>query len=251
MKALITLFVCVFTCLYVGADQTQSGFRYGDRPKHSIFDPNGIITPKQQNMLAEPLAKVLSEEGLDVMVVILPDIGDTPPEHVAIGFANKWALTKINAVVLHVSGKEGSPWIFPGHVMGALLSPEKLKLSIDIAQQRAAAEPTDFGKVRAAATEASDILRFEMGGAVILSELLIAERNKQLQAFDKRRRLMKMAVILGLASLLPLCAGLVFLVIKLKSSSPKFFPNVRIIPRLGAPYSGGNHAVSKSSKLHP
>lgn len=146
MKTLIPILLLSVSLLLAETEQTQSGFRFGERPKNSVFDPAGILTIKQQADLAEPLTKVRANEGIDVMVVILPDIGDAPPDHVAKGFAEKWASTNVNAVVLHVPGQADSPWIFPGHVMGSLLKPETLGASITAAEKRAAAEPTDYGK---------------------------------------------------------------------------------------------------------
>jgi hypothetical protein len=246
MKTLAFLSLLCASLLFADTEQTQSGFRFGARPKNSVFDPAGILTPKEQSELAGPLAKVREGEGIDVMVVILPEIQDVEPEHVAAGFAEKWATTKVNAVVLHVPGKEGSPWIFPGDVMSTILKPETLGESMASAEKRAAAEPTDFGKVRAASTEASDAIRYWMGLSVIHSEEL---KNRRLEAqlkHESSRRLLKLAAVLGAASLIPLATAVYLIVVGIRNSRPRFFPQVRIAPRLGAPYSGGNNAVTKS-----
>lgn len=246
MKTLALFLLLSVSLLFAESEQAQSGFRFGERPKNSVFDPGGILTPKELAELAEPLAKVRESEGIDVMVVILPVINEVLPEHVAEGFAEKWASTKLNAVVLHVPGREGSPWIFPGRVMGEMLKPEALSESITAAEKRAAAEPTDFGKVRAASTEASDALRYWMGGAVIRSEEMINRRLAAQLVYESRQQLIKAAAVLGAAALIPLLVGLVLIVLSIRNSRPKLFPNIRILPRLGAPYSGGNNAVSKS-----
>ncbi len=247
MKTLALFLLLSVSLLFAESEQAQSGFRFGVRPKNSVFDPAGILTPKEVAELAEPLAMVLASEGIDVMVVILPEINEVNPEHVAEGFAEKWASTKLNAVVLHVPGREGSPWIFPGHVMGEMLKPETLSESITAAEKRAAAEPTDFGKVRAASNEASDALRYWMGGVAIRSEEMRNRRLTEQLAFERRQRLIKLAAVLGAAALIPLLVGLVLIVFRIRNSRPKFFPNTRILPRLGAPYSGGNNAVTKSN----
>lgn len=246
MKSLILFLLLLSPVLFAETARTQSGFRYGERPKNSVFDPSGSLTFSQQAEIAGPLAKVLADEGLDVMVVILPDIGDAPPKHVAEGFAEKWATTNVNAVVLHVPGHEGSPWISLGRMMGSLLVPESLKNTIGAAEQRASAEDTDFGKVRAAATEASDALRYWMGGALMRSEETINRRREAQQAYENRQRLLKLAAFLGAASLIPLVLGLAFIALRYKNFRSRSFPSVRIMPRLGAPYSGGNNAASKS-----
>lgn len=251
MKPHLTLLVFFASLFMAVGQQTQSGFRFGERPENSVFDPAGVLTPAQQIELAEPLAKVRAEEGLDVIVVILPEIDDAPADHVAAGFAEKWATANINAVVLHVPGNRESPWIFPGRVMGNLLQPEKLRQSITEAQKRARAEATDYNKVRAAATEASDALRYWMGGALMRSEETINRRLAAQMAFENRQRLRKLAAILGAASLIPLLLGLMFIALRVRNSRPKRFPSVRIARRLGAPYSGGSNAASKPHLPRP
>lgn len=246
MKTLASLLFLSCSLLLAETEQAQSGFRFGERPKNSIFDPTGILTPKEQAELAEPLAKVRASEGIDVLVVILPQIHEVQPEHVAAGFAQKWATNKVNAVVLHVPGLDGSPWIFPGHVMNSILKLDALRESMASAEKRSAAEPTDFGKVRAASTEASDALRFWMGGAVIRSEEQINQRLAVQLAYESRQRLIKLAAVMGAAALIPLVVGVVIIIVQIRNSRPKLFPTTRIQPRLGAPYSGGNNAVSKS-----
>jgi hypothetical protein len=247
MKTLAFLLLLSASLLFADTDQTQSGYRFGERPKNSVFDPGGILTPKEQTELAEPLAKVRESEGIDVMVVILPEIQEVQPEHVAAGFAEKWAKTKVNAVVLHVPGKEGSPWIFPGEVMSSILKPETLRESMAAAEKRAAAEPTDYGKVRAASTEASDAIRYWMGVSVIRSEEMIDKRLEAQLAHESRQRLLKMAVALGAAALIPLVAMVFVIVARVRNNRPRFFPPTRVMPRLGAPYSGGNNAMNKSN----
>lgn len=247
MKTLASLMLLSASLLFAETEQAQSGFRFGERPKNSVFDPAGIFTPKEQEELAEPLAKVRISEGIDVMVVILPEIQDVQPEHVAAGFAQKWASTKVNAVVLHVPGKEGSPWIFPGDVMSAILKPETLRESMAAAEKRAAAEPTNFGKVRAASTEASDAIRYWMGVSVIRSEEMIDQRLAEQLAYESRQRLLKLAAVLAAAALIPLVTVAYFIMVRIRNSRPKLFPQTRISPRLGAPYSGGNNALNKSA----
>ncbi|MFM2197869.1 MAG: hypothetical protein RLZZ505_1301 [Verrucomicrobiota bacterium] len=247
MKTLAFLLLLSASLLSADTDQTQSGFRYGERPKNSVFDPAGILTPKEQAALAEPLAKVRESEGIDVMVVILPEIQEVQPEHVAAGFAQKWAMTKVNAVVLHVPGKDGTPWIFPGDVMNSILKPGTLRVSMAAAEKRAAAEPTDFGKVRAASTEASDAIRYWMGVSVIRSEQMIDKRLEAQLAHERRQRLLKLAAVLGAAALIPLAATVFLIVARVRNARPRFFPHTRVVPRLGAPYSGGNNAVNKAN----
>ncbi len=245
MRFFTVLLLIVFQLSSASADQTQAGFKYGERPKNSIFDPSGVLTIKEQAQIAEPLAAVLANEGIDVIVVILPEIGDAPPVHVAQGFARKWNITDVNAVVLHVPGQPDTPWIFPGNVMTSLIHTEILADFIASAKKRAAAEPSDYDKVRAASIEASDALRHWIGGSSIQSEANIRSNQTANIASERRKSLLKITAAVGAASLIPLIFGVAFIVFRFSNKRPKSFPLIRVSQRLGAPYAGGNNAVHK------
>lgn len=244
MKTLVTI-AFVLLCIAANGDQTQSNLKYGERPGNSIFDPTGVLTLKEQERISAPLKTILRNEGIDIIIVILPDIGDAPPDHVAKGFAGKWATTSVNSVVLHVPGKDGTPWIFPGSLMTGAIKPDVVRETMLAAERRAAAEPTDFGKVRAASIEAADAIRYWLGGALLRTEERINKRLEWQLARERRERLLKLSAVLGFAALIPLAFGGVFLVIRLRARSAKRFPPLRKLARLGAPYAGGNSNCSK------
>jgi hypothetical protein len=244
MKVPSTL-LSILLCIAVHAEQVKPEIKYGERPKNSIFDPTGVLTPQEQERISAPLQDILKNEAIDVLVVILPEIGNAPPEHVVKGFAEIWAKTSVNSVVLHVPGREGSPWIFPGDLMSRVVKPDAARQAIDQAEKRAAAEPTDFGKVRAASIEASDILRYWTGGALMRSERIMGERQKLRLAYEERQRLIKLLLALGAASLIPVFAGAFLVIARIRNSRPRNFPEIKVVNRLGAPYSGGNSAFTK------
>lgn len=244
MKTSLALFF-VFLCTLAHGEQGMAGFESGERPANSIFDPAGVLTSKEQELISEPLGKILKNDGIDVIVVILPEIGDAPPEHVAKGFADKWATTTVNSVVLHVPGREGSPWIFPGKVMSGAVKPDVVRERISEAEKRAAAEPTDFGKVRAASVEAADAIRYWLGGALLYTEAVINSRLDAQLARERRERLLKISAILGAAALIPLVFGVAFLTVSIRRRKARRFPRIRKLARLGAPHAGGNGNCSK------
>jgi len=227
------------------AQGVEKDFKFGGRPPDAVFDPADVLLPKQRQEIAAPLAKVLANEGIDVLVVILPEIGDAPAKHVAKGFREKWSDQLINVVVLHVPGNPESPWIIPGEVIARVVKSDKLQESLDAAQRRARAEPDDYAKIRAGSVEAADLMRYWTGGAVIRSEAIITDRLTRQLAFEKRQRLLKLAAMLGLAGAIPIIAVLLLFLTKLKKRGPRNFPPVRKFSRLGAPYAGGNNAISR------
>ncbi|MDP4626092.1 MAG: TPM domain-containing protein [Akkermansiaceae bacterium] len=246
MSALRYLIIFLSLTFAVSADQAQSGFKYGERPTNSVFDPTGILTVKEADEIATPLVEILKNEEIDVIVVVLPEIGTAPPLHVARGFAEKWSQTEINAVVLHIPGQEDSPWIFPGKVMSSTLPPDVMRQSLEEAESRARAEPSEFSKIKAASIEAADVMRFWKGSEVIRDEVKISRQLQARLIFEQRDRLIKLSLGIGAAALIPLIFGAVFFFVRIKSSGAKRFPDLRVTHRLGAPYSGGNNAVSGS-----
>ena len=242
----LTLGILLFAlvpCLH--AQDAEKEFKYGTRPADAIFDPAEILLPKERKEIAAPLAKILENEGIDMLVIVLPEIGDAPAKHVATGFSDAWAVAPVNAVVLYVPGAAGSPWIFPGEVINrVVVKPGKLDEWVSAGETRAAAESGNFGKIRAASVEAADIMRYCAGGAVLRTETIIDVRRAQQQAFEARRRLYKIALMVVLAGAIPLIAGAVFFLTKLRKTGSRKFPPIRKITRLGAPYAGGSNVVS-------
>lgn len=248
---LLILGILLFT-LTLGLKAQDAGetSKYGERPHDGVFDPTDSLLPVQRKEISEPLGRLLENEGVDILVVILPEIGDAPIRHVAKGFRDEWASESLNAIVLHVIGHQESPWIFPGDTINRVVKSEKLADSIQTAESRARSEPTEFARIRAASIEAADIMRYWIGGAAIGSEALISERLSRKLAFEKRERLIKLAAMIGLAGAIPLIFGVVFFITMLKKRGARNFPLVRKTPRLGAPYAGGGKAMSNIKKPH-
>lgn len=248
MKTIFAVIFSLVAAFSTLVGQTRADSKYGERPSSSVFDPSGLLTPREHREISEPLLKIRMNEGIDVLVIVLPEIGEAPPEHVAKGFAEQWIDNELHSVVLHVPGHPDSPWISPGEIVGVAVKSEAVEETITAAERRAAAEPDDFGKIRAASIEAADAIRYWMGGAAIRSEEIISRRLEHQLAFEKRQRLLKLAAVLAAAAAIPLIAGIIFLYIGFKNRRPKIFPTLRKTSRLGAPYAGGNHAVNTPLK---
>ncbi|WP_411827089.1 TPM domain-containing protein [Luteolibacter sp. AS25] len=245
-QLLVVILAVTLTFVSTGnADQLEKILENSQRPAGSVFDPTGVLTPKQQAEISAPLHGLLENEEIDILVVILPEIGEFQPQDVAKKFAEKWGEGNMSSLVLHVPGRDGTPWIFPGENVGTAVTPEVVRKSVSDGEKRAAAEPDDFRKVRAASIEAADAVRYWSGGAVLRSEAIINARLVHQLEFERKRRLLKLAALLGAAALIPMIFGIVLLFTRLSKMGPRTFPPVRKIPRLGAPYSGGSRIESR------
>lgn len=242
LKTILTsAMVLILSCCWGKAATSLS---FGKRPPDSIFDPTDVLTFEERKEISDPLRKILKDEGIDVLIAVLPDIGDSPADHIAKALSSKWSESKINSVVICVPGNPKSPWIYPGELMVANVKPEILRETIAAAEKRAAAEPTNSKKIRAASIEAADAMRFWFGRAILRTETMINSRRAGMIAYEKRQRLLKLSAVLGAAAIIPLVAGLTLVFFRLRRNKSRTFPAVRIATRLGAPYSGGNSTLN-------
>ena len=220
-------------------------FEYGQRPQSSVFDPESLLDSKVVAQIADPLNRISREKDVDIIVVVLSDIGIAPPEHVATRFADAWCKESMHAVVLHVPAHKESPWIIPGGTLIDPIKPELIHKQVADAMRRATREPKEAGKVIAAATEAADILQFWKGNVTIRNESISqARHNNLLQA--KTWHSTKRVMILGGAALgLLMMMGILWLAVTIrrKKPGPRTFPERTPPRRLGAPHAGGNHVV--------
>ncbi len=221
----------------------RPAFEYGPRPPQSVFDPSGYLDPGLVKAISDSLEAHFKKEGIDVVVVVLTDLGKAPPEHVARSFAAAWCVSPVHCVVLHVPGRVGSPWIIPDGKLVEHLNPAQVQQAVNDARRRAASEAKDPDKVNAAATEAADLLRFWLANALNRTEMIQFESARMRQELETKSRQWKIATMVAAASAIPLIAGVWMLVVLLRRRGPGYFPTPDYRPRLGAPHSGGNRAV--------
>lgn len=224
--------------------KTPIDFEYGPRPPLSVFDPDGFLRPELVKEISDPLTTINRNEGVDVIVILLTDLQGAPPEHVARCFADAWCSSPVHCIVLHVPGRKDSPWIFPAGKLIELLDPQTVRQTVEEAEKRAALEVNEPAKVRAAASEATDMLRYWMRNMVNHSELLQTEQAEAIALYEDKLRFRRAMLLLGIACLIPLVAGVSVIYFLFRKRGPRYFPNRKWQPRLGAPHAGGNHAVA-------
>jgi hypothetical protein len=227
----------------LGSEGAGPSLEPGSRPHQSVFDPSGYLDPLLAKAISEPLEEHLKKDGVDVIVVVLPDLGDLPPEQVARSFAAAWCNSPLHGVVLHVPGSEGSPWIFPGGKLVGYLDPAQVQKAVDDARRRARSESTDPERVKAAAAETADMLRYWMANALNRTDMIHFEKARMRQELETKSQQWKIITTVGAAAVIPLIAGAWMSVIFLRRQAPGYFKSPHYQPRLGAPHAGGNRAV--------
>lgn len=228
-----------------GARAAETEFEYGPRPANSVFDPNGVLDATTLGKITEPMQRLRKSEGIDIVVVVLDDLKGAPPEHVAGRFAAAWSDSLIRAVVLHVPGREDSPWIITGGEFTELLQPESMARDTTHDKRLASYEPTDAGKVHVAVEGAADRLRYWKATHFNATEARKkAIARMRLEDEDKSRQ-WRIVVFTSVSCLIPLFLLCYLLYRMLRRPGSRHFPDVVPPRRMGAPHAGGNHAVTK------
>ena len=238
---LFAIVVCFFAALSAHAGESAD-FLYGKRPPESIFDPEGYLDAKLTREISEPLA-VYRRDGIEVIVVVLKSLEGAPPEHVAQEFAKAWCKSPIHCVVLHVPGEKESPWIIPAGKLVDHLVPGQVRRAVADSHRRAASEPDEGHKVKAAAREATDMLRYWFANALNRSDLILMESARQREQIEAKKFKMKMAAFMATAAIIPITVGFSLLLTFYRRRGPAYFPHQAWQPRRGAPYAGGNNAI--------
>ncbi len=238
---ILTIVVCFFAALPAHAGESTD-FLYGKRPSESIFDPEGYLDAQLTKEISEPL-EVYRRDGIEVIVIVLKSLEGAPPGHVAQEFAKAWCKSPIHCVVLHVPGEKDSPWIIPDGQLVDHLMPDQVRRAVADSHRRAASEPDDGHKVKAAASEATDMLRYWLANALNRSDLIIMESARQREEAEAEKIKYKLSVFIAAASIVPVLVGFSLMLTVYRRRGPAYFPHQDWQPRLGAPYAGGNNAV--------
>lgn len=221
----------------------------GPRPAVHVYDPTDVLTEEVERQIGEPLVRIREKELIDIVVLVLPDFGEAPPEHVARTFANAWCDPAANCIVLHVPEREGSPWIFPGGRVAQEVPQSVSGPTIEAARSRAARETGTEETVRAAATEAADLLRMWVGSNAHVEEIVAAHQQRAQKAYKEAELRKRIRVIAAVGIGLPVFLVLVSLLISGRRRRLRKFPRLHWQRRLGAPYSGGNHITHRLGSL--
>lgn len=230
------------------AESASATFEFGVRPAQPVFDLTNTLPPATAAEITRELDAVRKSEGIDVIVVVVKSLDGAPPEHVAKRFADAWCSPLFHCVVLHVPGDKKGPWIVPGGKLLRRFSPDAVSRQVAAACHRAALEPQTDQKVRAAATEASDMLRIWVGDGsfwALQQQAKLVELREDFNNHERLKKLLVPAIAVGLVILL----GATFLAyLWLERNRARRFPEPGWQRRLGAPYAGGNDATLRLSR---
>lgn len=99
----------------------------GPRPAGALHDPSRLLNQGGAGDLFRQLGKIRGDEGVEVIAAVLTDTGARVPEEAVQDMAAAWCDAPLHAVVLHVPGRQASPWIAAGGELLSSLDPDEVR----------------------------------------------------------------------------------------------------------------------------
>ncbi len=188
------------------------GFEPGPRPREAVFDPDGILNAAERMEISAPLEKILQNDGVEVVAVILKNPDGSEPETLAAGMAAAWCESPLHAVVVHVPGREGSPWIVAGGDLIHSIDQHEVRDELAAARRDASREPDDVSTLRTAANATTDMLRYWMGREITRRAAIEQERAVIRLELETKARRQQIVMLTAAAAIIPLIIGAVMAV---------------------------------------
>jgi hypothetical protein len=252
MKHLLFTFILTYIFATSGGGQIlekKTEFEWGPRPPTAVFDPDGLIDATFAAEISMGLAEVLKNEVIDIIVVVLKDIDNAPPEYIAKMFATAWARSPFNCVVLYVPGRTDNPWLFAAKKVTEFHDLKDVEIILSDVRQRILEKSGETERLKTATQEAVELMRYWINTVVITSNTL-RQQQETINYYKKRREERIWYLILfSVAFFIPSIAAVWLLVRQLKRLRPAYFPQYKTQTRLGAPYSGGNRIIVDLRKI--
>ena len=220
--------------------------------------PLGQVSDEMKWFKADELARWESQlsnlkkrENVDLKLVILPSLMDTPADHVVREIGKKWGNAELHGVVLHVPGDKNSPYIWWGGTASEDFGqdPRVRKDMITRMERRVHSEMSEPERVSSAIQELSDairVLRSQWKNMKTVKEKFReGSYGKWSQLRLSKRTFIASSLLIGLLSLI----ALVMIVHKWKRKTQSFiFPTTSPQRRFGSRYAGGSGAAISLSK---
>lgn len=177
------------------------------RPSGAVFDPSGILDAAERKEISAPLERIFKDEGVEVIAVALEDPDGLDSEEAAGQMAAAWCDAPLHAVVLHIRGRDGGPWIVAGGELLRSLDPGEVRDELALAHRDASREPDDAAKLRTAATATADLLRYWQGREAARLALMDHMRAAIRLELETRARKQQILMLTATAAAIPLIVG--------------------------------------------
>lgn len=243
MRWIFAVILMLSALLY--GEPESSVFSLPDKPASLVCDPAQWLTTHESREWESKLETWKNDVGVEIHLVILPNLHGTPPEYVVREVARRWGDAELCGVVLLVPDG-GGPWLWwQGEVIEKVqLDPRAQREMILRMEKKSRSELTERERLGSAVQQLSDTLRLINAQWQRVNHLRDKWNDNIFEKWSQER-LQRRArwVTVGTAAIF-LSLLLVWWYRRQWIHRRKhFFPRVTAQRRFGAPYAGGSGAV--------
>ncbi len=245
----MTKYFCFTLCWLasiVGAAEQQASLILPLPPIGQVSDETNWFKADELARWESQLSNLKKHENVDLKLVILPSLMDTPADHVIREIGKKWGDSDLHGVVLHIPGDNNSPYIWWSGTASEDFGqdPRVRKDMIDRMERRVRSQMSEPERVNSAVEELSDtmrVLRSQWKNMKTLREKF-REGNylKWSQLRMSKRTFIAAALLIGIFSLIVL---IIFLRKWKRSKLIYLFPVTSPPRRFGSRLAGGSGAA--------
>ena len=247
------LLALVLLAAMLHAQPETSVFSLPDKPRSLVCDPKEWLTQQETREWEAKLETWKQEVGVEIHLLILPSLHDTPPEHVVRAVAQRWGAKELTGVVLHVPNSTG-PWLWwQGEVMEKVqLDPRAHRDMIQRMEKKSRSEPNERERVTSAVQQLSDTLRLIHAQWQRVNHLRDKWNDSIYEIWSKERlqRRTRWVTAGSIGCILLLLLAWWFRTHWLHRRK-YYFPRVTAQRRFGAPYAGGSGAIVSLPSSRP
>lgn len=238
--------IAAWGCMaFANAQEVSSVFSMPAKPARQVSDEHGWLTQDERLRWENRLSEWKSTHGVDIHLVILPNLHNTPPEHVAEQIATHWGERSLYGVVLHVPGGDGPHLWWDGEIIKSIqLDPRARREMISRMEKRSRSQIAERERVFYAMEEMSDTLRVIRAQHAQMLKLRDKWNEKVFQQWSDNRLSRRSKIIIAAAAAFTALVILIVLIRYLRKRGKTYqFPRISSQRRFGAAHAGGSGAT--------
>lgn len=245
MRAWCIASTWLFCVIFAAAQNSSSLFRMPVKPSSHVSDESEWLSPEERLVWEKQLDAWFKNDGVDIYLVILKDMHNTPAEHVVQQIATQWGARDLHGVVLYVPGGDGPHLWWDGKIVETLkIEPRMRKDMIARMEKRCRSQVTELDRVYAAIHELSDSMRVINAQYKQMNVLRDKWNSTLYQHWSKNRVTSRTKIIIAVSVAIFGLSFLAWLVRRSTRHSKKIlFPRTSPQRRFGAAHAGGSGAT--------
>ena len=232
--------------LVATAQSKSSVFRMPTKPNSNVSDESQWLSAEERLAWEKQLEVWQSNDGVDIYLVILRDLHNTPAEHVTRQIATQWGARDLHGVVLYVPGGSGPFLWWDGEILETVkMDPRARREMIARMEKRSKSQATERDRVSAAIHELSDSMRVINAQYKQMKFMRDKWNDTAYDHWSASRVNRRTKIIIVVAVAVFSISFLAWLVRRTTRNSKKFyFPRTSAQRRFGAAHAGGSGATT-------